>query len=78
MVLFPELITAETLTYHRKRVMPFKLSLRSESTSWPRYSVERTQKLASRAIRVLQEVDSNLIVSYALARFPTARFETTP
>ena len=77
--LIPELITPNTLTYHRKRaIQTFGMTVNALSAEM--FRREDTQPVADRAIQVLREatvLNPDLEIAFALAMCLTCRFETT-
>ena len=76
--LIPELITADTLTYHRKNAIEaFGMAVNKLRTEM--FRREDTQLVADRAIQVLREatvLNPDLGIAYALAMCLTSRFES--
>jgi hypothetical protein len=77
--LIPEVITVDTLTFHQKHAMEAFGEVVTP-VSKTVFCREDTQRVADRAIQVLREamvLNSDLVISCALATFLAARFEMT-
>ena len=77
--LIPELITADTLTYHQKKaIQTFGMTVNALNTEI--FRREDTQLVADRAIQLLREatvLNPDLEIAFALAMCLTSRFDTT-
>jgi CHAT domain-containing protein/tetratricopeptide (TPR) repeat protein len=78
MALIPKFITADILTYHQRHAIQAFGDVVPETEMFRR---EDTQQVANRVIQMLREstlLNPDLVISYALAWYLAARFETAP